>query len=90
VTDLTQDRRERLERERIAAEERRQEQLTAQRSPLNAPEERIRIWERLHQIALPVDPNHRLLAVIARQTELRLDEVLDVQRGRAESSPPTT
>lgn len=66
--------------------EQRQRELQEQASTLNTPTVRIRIWERLHQVSLPRDPNHRLLGVIAANTGLTLDEVLDEQRLRL--APP--
>jgi hypothetical protein len=64
----------------------RQRELLEQTSMLNAPTARIRIWERLHQLALPRDPNHRLVSVIATDTGLTLDEVREEQRLRL--APP--
>jgi hypothetical protein len=60
----------------------RQRELLEQASTLNAPTARIRIWERLHQLSLPRDPNHRLIAIIAANTGLTMDEVRDEQRLR--------
>jgi len=79
VTDY----RERMLTLQAEALERRQQQLHEQASPLNSPAERIRIWERLHQLELPRDPAHRLIAVIAANTGLSVDEVLMEQRARA-------
>ena len=45
-------------------------QLAEQSSVLNAPSDRIRIWERRHQIVLPSDPGHRLIKLIAADTGL--------------------
>ena len=64
----------------------RQRELLEQTSLLNAPTARIRIWERLHQLSLPRDPNHRLVGVIATSTGLTVDDVRDEQRLRA--APP--
>jgi DNA-binding transcriptional regulator YiaG len=66
--------------------EQRQRELLEQASSLNTPTARIRIWERLHQLSLPRDPKHRLLGIIAANTGLTLDEVLDEQRLRI--APP--
>jgi hypothetical protein len=75
-------------RQRIAllqaeAVERRQQELSEQRSLLNTPADRIRIWERLHQLALPRSSNHRLISVIAAHTSLSVEEVQAEQRLRA-------
>jgi hypothetical protein len=77
------DYRARLERERLDAIERREQALQDQRSLDNTPEVRVRVWEKLHQVRLPRDPAHAILAVVARQTALPLAEVLEVQRQRS-------
>lgn len=69
-----------------AAEERAQERarlLERQSSPLNTPDERIRLWENLHALTLPRASAHPLLALIAAQTALTLEQVRDEQRRRA-------
>lgn len=76
------DYRERLELLREDAAKRRQAQIDEQSSPLNSPPVRIRAWERLHQIDLPRDPNHRLLQLIAANTGLTVDEIRAVQQAR--------
>lgn len=48
----------------------RLEKLSTQRSPHRPPEERIRIWESLHGLRLPRTAGHKLVTVIAEQTEL--------------------
>ena len=75
-------------RQRVAllqaeALERRQHELGEQCSPLNTPADRIRVWERLHQLPLPRSPDHRLITVIAANTGLSLAEVRAEQRARA-------
>jgi hypothetical protein len=76
-------------RERIALEEserleRKQQELLQQTSEHSTPAERIRIWERRHGLTLPRDANHRLLNIVARQTELALDQVREEQQRRVE------
>lgn len=61
----------------------RKERLAAQCSPLNEPAERIRIWEQLHALNLPSAASHKLVRVIARQTDLSVRQVQDEQRRRA-------
>ena len=60
----------------------RQQQLALLTSPLSTPDERIRLWEKLHALNLPKSPSHKLLQIIADQTELSLQQVLEVQRTR--------
>jgi hypothetical protein len=72
------------------AEERataRAEKIAAQASPFTSPHQRISLWEKLHGLALPQSPTHKLLQVIARQTDLSVREVQDEQLRRAADSP---
>ncbi len=80
--DVGADYRARMLRERAEAKERRESALVEQRSEMNTPEARIRIWERLHEIDLPKDPGHRLIDVIAKQTSLSVEDVREAQRQR--------
>jgi hypothetical protein len=80
------DHRARLERQQFEAAEKRERALVDQRSPANTPEMRVRTWERLHQLRLPTNPEHAILKKVAKQTELKLSEVLEVQRQRSQPS----
>ncbi|HEX4242986.1 MAG TPA: hypothetical protein VHZ53_16375 [Steroidobacteraceae bacterium] len=75
--------RQRMTLLQAEAVERRQQELGELRSRLHAPADRIRIWERLHQLPLPRSATHRLLTVIATNTGLSLDEVRAEQHARA-------
>jgi hypothetical protein len=71
------------------AEERataRAEKIAAQSSPFSTPHQRILLWEKLHGLALPQSPTHKLLQVIAHQTDLSVREVQDEQFRRAADS----
>jgi hypothetical protein len=83
VTDY----RVRIAQHQAEALEQRRRELAEQASDANTPAARIRIWERLHQIALPRNPAHRVLHVIAANTGLSLEEVLAEQRQR--TMPPS-
>lgn len=78
------DHRARLEQMQFEAAARRDRALIDQRSPENSPEVRVRIWERLHQVRMPKDPAHPIMARIAEVTGMELAEVLEVQRSRAQ------
>lgn len=74
-------------RARIALEaserlERKQRELLEQTADRNTPAERIRIWERRHGLSLPRDANHRLIGIVAHQTDLALDQVREEQQRR--------
>jgi hypothetical protein len=91
--ELMADYRARLAHEQAQALEHRQQELAEQASALNTPAARIRIWERLHGLALPRDPTHRLLDVVAAATDLALEQVREEQRLRlaaAKGSAPAT
>jgi hypothetical protein len=64
------------------AQQRRLE-LAEQHCPLNAPDVRIRAWEKVHGLRLPADSAHPILDVIATGTQLTLAEVRAEQRARA-------
>jgi len=83
--DPTMDFRARLAHQQAENAERRRFDLAEQSSRLKTAEERIRIWERLHEVALPRDPEHRLIAIIAANTNLTTEDVLEEQRRRAEA-----
>ncbi len=77
------DRRAAIRREELERATERQERLASQSSPLNTPEQRIQIWERLHSVSLPRSASHSLVRVIATQTGLSVPEVHQEQRHRA-------
>ena len=83
------DRQAQIEHEQQQRTLERQQQIALQASPFSSAEERIRQWEKLHALVLPRSPTHKLLRVIAEQTELTLEQVLEIQRRRfAPPAPP--
>ena len=75
----------------------RRRELELQASPGTDPQERIKIWERLHAVRLPVAESHPLVIVIANQTQLKVRDIKEEQRRRrvhaeggttSTSSPP--
>ena len=85
IGESTADRRERMARLQTEALERRQQLLRDQSSPLNTPSARIKLWENLHQLEMPRNPEHRLISVIAENTSLSLEEVRAELRLRVEA-----
>ena len=77
------DHRARMAFARHQAKERLERALVDQRSQANTPAVRIQMWEHLHQVRLPMDPDHQILLLIAQQTALELHEVREVQSRRA-------
>jgi hypothetical protein len=81
--DPMMDFRARLVHQQAEAAERRRMDLADQSSRLKTAEERIRIWERIHEVTLPRDPTHRLVEIIAVNTGLTDADVRDEQQRRA-------
>ena len=81
--DPMMDFRARLAHSQAEAAERRRTDLAEQCSRLKTAEERIRIWERIHEVTLPRDPAHRLVEIIATNTGLTDGDVRDEQQRRA-------
>ena len=81
--DPMMDFRARLVHQQAEAAERRRMDLAEQSSRLKSAEERIRIWERIHEVTLPRDPAHRLVEIIAANTGLTDADVRDEQQRRA-------
>jgi hypothetical protein len=81
--DPMMDFRARLVHQQTEAAERRRTDLAEQCSRLKSAEERIRIWERIHEVTLPRDPAHRLVEIIAANTGLTNADVRDEQLRRA-------
>ncbi len=81
--DPMMDFRARLVHQQAEAAERRRVDLAEQSSRLKSAEERIRIWERIHEVTLPRDPAHRLVDIIAANTGLTDGDVRDEQHRRA-------
>ena len=73
---------ERAAREAYERAEKRRLDLAEQRSAVNPPDVRIRVWERVHELRLPRDPEHPILYVIAIGTGLTLAQVREEQRKR--------
>lgn len=85
VGETPADYRRRMELLQAEALERREQDISEQRSPLNSAAERIRIWERRHQLSMPRSPDHALVSVIALNTGLSIDEVQGEQKIRAQA-----
>jgi hypothetical protein len=81
--DPMMDFRARLALKQTEAAERRRLDLAEQSSRLKTAEERIKIWERIHEVTLPRDTAHNLIEVIAANTGLTEADVRDEQQRRA-------
>lgn len=81
--DPMMDFRARLVHQQAEAAERRRLDLAEQSSRLKTAEERIRIWERIHEVNLPRDGAHNLVEIIAANTGLTEADVREEQQRRA-------
>jgi len=81
--DPMMDFRARLVHQQAEAAERRRFDLAEQSSRLKTAEERIRIWERIHEVNLPRDSAHNLVEIIAANTGLSEADVREEQQRRA-------
>jgi hypothetical protein len=86
--DPMMDYRARLVHSQAEAAERRRHDLAEQSSRLKTAEERIRIWERIHEVNLPRDSAHNLVEIIAVNTGLTEADVRDEQQRRAALRAP--
>jgi hypothetical protein len=80
--DPLADFRTRLEVEKRDAAGRRTQRLAEQKAASNSPGIRLRVWEELHGLSLPREETHPLLGIIARDTGLTREQVLEEQRQR--------
>ena len=80
--ESTADFRSRVAQHQAEAVEFRRRSIAEQTSDAHPPAERIRIWEKLHHVVLPRNPNHRVLRIVAARTGLTLDDVRAEQRLR--------
>jgi hypothetical protein len=88
--DSLADHRARLALEESNARERRRIAAAEQVAESSGPDQRIRVWERVHALTLPVNPEHPLIRVIAAGTNLSVADVRGEQRRRARESAVST
>jgi hypothetical protein len=82
AADIIRDHRARVAIEAAARVEKRRAEQAEQCASSSAPEMRIRAWEKVHGLRLPLDAAHPIVAVVATETHLSLAEVREEQRAR--------
>ncbi len=82
AVDIIREHRARIAFEAAERMEKRRVEQAEQCSSSRAPEMRIRTWEKVHGLRLPLDAAHPILAVVATETHLTLAEVQEEQRTR--------
>ena len=83
AAELAAERRAQIELEQAERQAEKDRSLARQRSMETAPGVRIALWEARHGLALPRDPEHPLVQVIADGTELDVAQVKEELRRRA-------
>ena len=78
-TELVRTHAERMAHEAEERLQKRELLLAEQRSRDNAPDVRIRAWEKAHALCLPSDPGHPVLRSIAICTGLTIAQVQEEQ-----------
>jgi hypothetical protein len=85
--ELVSEYRTRLALEQVHADDRRRAELSELTATANAPDARIRAWERTHGLSLPRAAEHPVLNSVAAATRLTLEQVHAEQRRRATPVP---
>jgi hypothetical protein len=80
--ELISDYRIRLALEQEHADERHRAEMSELTATTNAPDARIRAWERTHGLSLPKSAGHPVLNAVAAATRLTLEQVHAEQRRR--------
>jgi hypothetical protein len=82
AAELTAERKEEFTLQQAALQADKDRNLARQRSMDTPPATRIALWESRHGLALPRDPNHPLMRVIAENTDLDVSQVLAERQRR--------
>ena len=85
--ELNSDYRTRLALEQAQIDERRRNEMSELTATANAPDARIRAWERTHGLTLPRSASHVVLNSVAAATRLTLEQVHAEQRRRLQPTP---
>jgi len=83
AAELAAERRAQIALEQAALQADKDRNLARQRSMDTPPATRIALWESRHGLALPRDPKHPLLRIIAENTDLDVAQVLAEHQRRA-------
>ncbi|HET7202743.1 MAG TPA: hypothetical protein VFI92_05195 [Steroidobacteraceae bacterium] len=83
AAELAAERREQFTLQQAALQADKDRNLARQRAMDTPPATRIALWESRHGLALPRDPKHPLMRIIAENTDLDLSQVLAEHERRA-------
>lgn len=87
--ELVAERKEQIALEHAALQADKELRLAEQRSSATPPATRISLWEARHGLALPREPNHPLIGIIAQSTGLTVAEVIAECERRAQNRAPS-
>jgi hypothetical protein len=83
AADIIRDHRARVAIEAGERMEKRRVEQAEQCASSSTPETRIRAWEKVHGLRLPLNAAHPIVSVVATETHLTVAEVQEEQRARA-------
>lgn len=83
AAELAAERRELAALRQAAIQADKARNLVRQRAMDTPPATRIALWESRHELALPRDPQHPLMRIIAENTDLDIAQVLAEHQRRA-------
>jgi len=83
--ELVAERKEQIALEQAALQADKDMKLAQQRSSELPPAARIALWESLHGLAMPRDPSHPLIGIIAESTQLEVAQVLAEHQRRTQA-----
>ena len=82
AADIIRDHRARVAIEADVQMEKRRTEKAEQCESSSTPKTRIRAWEKVHGLNLPLDAAHTIVALVALETHLTVAEVREEQRVR--------
>lgn len=82
AADIIRDHRVRIAMEAEALMQKRRAEQAEQCASSNAPQTRIRAWEKVHGLRLPLSAEHPIVTVVAIETHLTVAEVRQEQHDR--------
>jgi hypothetical protein len=85
AADVIREHRARLAIEADARIEKLRAGQAEQCASSSTPETRIRAWEKVHGLRLPLNAAHPIVAVVAAETHLTVGEVQQEQRARRDA-----
>ena len=85
--ELAAERKELIALEQAALQADKENRLAEQQSIHTPPATRIALWESRHGLALPRDPHHPLIGIVAQNTGLDVAQVIAECERRALARP---